>query len=37
MGFVLDRSGSMKGDKIKRLKEAMGLALRRLGPMTASR
>jgi Ca-activated chloride channel family protein len=32
MGFVLDRSGSMKGDKIKRLKEAMGLALRRLGP-----
>jgi len=32
MGFVLDRSGSMKGDKIKRLKEAMSLALRRLSP-----
>ncbi len=32
MGFVLDRSGSMKGDKIKRLKEAMSLALRRLAP-----
>jgi len=32
MGFVLDRSGSMKGDKIRRLKEAMSLALRRLSP-----
>jgi len=30
-GFVLDRSGSMKGQKIKRLKEAMHLALQKLG------
>ncbi len=29
-GFVLDRSGSMKGQKIKRLKEAMHLALNKL-------
>ena len=32
LGFVLDRSGSMKGDKIKRLKEAMSLAVGRLNP-----
>jgi Ca-activated chloride channel family protein len=32
LGFVLDRSGSMKGDKIKRLKEAMSLAIGRLRP-----
>lgn len=32
LGFVLDRSGSMKGEKIQRLKEAMSLAIRRLSP-----
>jgi Ca-activated chloride channel family protein len=26
-GFVLDRSGSMRGAKIERLKEAMGIAV----------
>jgi Ca-activated chloride channel family protein len=31
-GFVLDRSGSMRGAKIERLKEAMGIAVSRLSP-----
>ena len=31
-GFVLDRSGSMRGEKIARLKEAMELALGKLAP-----
>ncbi len=31
-GFVLDRSGSMRGQKIERLKEAMQIALSRLDP-----
>jgi Ca-activated chloride channel family protein len=31
-GFVLDRSGSMRGAKIERLKEAMGIAASRLNP-----
>ena len=31
-GFVLDRSGSMRGAKIERLKEAMALALDRMAP-----
>ncbi len=32
LGFVLDRSGSMRGNKIERLKEAMNVALARLAP-----
>ncbi|MGI5916093.1 MAG: vWA domain-containing protein [Anaerolineae bacterium] len=32
LGFVLDRSGSMRGAKIDRLKEAMSIALRRMAP-----
>jgi Ca-activated chloride channel family protein len=32
LGFVLDRSGSMRGAKIDRLKEAMSVALRRMAP-----
>ena len=31
-GFVLDRSGSMRGQKIKRLQEAVALALGRVAP-----
>ncbi len=31
-GFVLDRSGSMRGEKIERLKRAMEVALNRLAP-----
>ncbi len=31
-GFVLDHSGSMRGSKIERLKEAMTLALSRMAP-----
>ncbi len=31
-GFVLDRSGSMRGAKIDRLKQAMGIAVSRLNP-----
>ena len=31
-GFVLDRSGSMRGDKIKKLQQAMALALGRMAP-----
>ena len=31
-GFVLDRSGSMRGAKVERLKEAMALALGRMAP-----
>jgi len=31
-GFVLDRSGSMRGDKIKKLQKAMALALGRMAP-----
>lgn len=31
-GFVLDHSGSMRGDKIDRLKEAMDLALTKMTP-----
>jgi len=32
LGFVLDRSGSMKGRKIRQLQEAMAEALQRLNP-----
>lgn len=31
-GFVLDRSGSMRGEKIERLKEAVALALTKMAP-----
>ena len=31
-GFVLDRSGSMRGSKIERLKEAVSLAVSRMNP-----
>ena len=31
-GFVLDRSGSMRGNKVERLKEAVRLALSRMAP-----
>jgi len=31
-GFVLDHSGSMRGDKIERLKEAVNLALSKMAP-----
>ncbi|MBN1400536.1 MAG: VWA domain-containing protein [Anaerolineae bacterium] len=31
-GFVLDRSGSMRGKKVERLKEAVALALGRMAP-----
>jgi Ca-activated chloride channel family protein len=31
-GFVLDRSGSMRGDKIQKLQDAMALALGRMAP-----
>ena len=31
-GFVLDRSGSMRGDKIERLREAMSLTVQQMAP-----
>lgn len=35
VGFVLDRSGSMKGEKIKRLREAVRMAVSLMGPQDA--